>query len=199
MTKLLLVAGSQRRDSYNARLLHDIAARLTGTCDVDSLQPNEVDLPLFNQDLEANTSVIGRAATLHRRFEACDGIIVASPEHNGQPTAYLKNLVDWVSRMPHIDEQFANPFLRRPLLLCSASTGWSGGTVGIPHARALFTFVGCVVLGDSISVPHAAEAWSGDAFVFDPFFNAEIDDAVAQLLALAKLTRLPTPQRFEAA
>jgi chromate reductase, NAD(P)H dehydrogenase (quinone) len=199
MTTLLLVPGSQRRESFNARLLRDIAARLVGRCTVDTLEPHEVDLPLFNQDLETDSSVVARVLQSYRRFEASHGIIVASPEYNGQPTPYLKNLIDWVSRLPHVDDQFENPFLDRPLLLCSASTGWSGGAAGMPHARALFAYVGCVLMGDSISVPHAAEAWTGNSFAFDPFFDAEIDGAILQILQLADAASGAKRQRIAAA
>jgi chromate reductase len=199
MTTLLLVPGSQRRDSYNARLLRDIAGRLTVRCAVDWLLPGDVDLPLFDQDLEANSAIVERVAAAHHRFEACDGIIVASPEYNGLPTPYLKNLIDWVSRLAHIDQRFDNPFLDRPLLLCSASTGSSGGWVGMPHARALFTHVGCAVTDDFISVPHAEQVWSGDAFEFDPFFAADIDDAVERVLQLAITGPRPTPHQVAAA
>jgi NAD(P)H-dependent FMN reductase len=199
MTTLLLVPGSQRRDSYNARLLRDMAGRLTARCAVDWLTPGDVALPLFDQDLEADSVIVERVAAVHRRFEACDGIIVASPEYNGLPTPYLKNLIDWVSRLAHIDQRFDNPFLDRPLLLCSASTGASGGWVGMAHARALFTHVGCAVTDDFIGVPHAQHAWTGDAFDFDPFFAADVDAAVARLLELASARRQPTPHQVAAA
>jgi chromate reductase, NAD(P)H dehydrogenase (quinone) len=199
MKTLLLIPGSQRRDSYNARLLRNIGSRLQGRCAIDMLEPSEVDLPLFDQDLEADPVVVERVARLHRRFEASDGMVVASPEYNGQPTPYLKNLIDWVSRLAHLSSNLDNPFLDRPLLLCSASTGWSGGTIGLTHARALFAYVGCVIVANSISVPNAAEAWTGDSFLFDPFFDAEIDDAIEQLLRAAQAANCERGQRLEIA
>jgi chromate reductase len=98
-----------------------------------------------------------------------------------------------------VDGQFANPFLDRPLLLCSASTGWSGGALGMPHARALFAYVGCAVMDDSINVAHVAEAWTGTAFAFDPFFDAEIDGAILQIVRLADAASGATRQRAAAA
>jgi NAD(P)H-dependent FMN reductase len=185
MTTLLLVSGSQRRDSFNSRLLRDLAGRLAWRCTIDLLEPNSIGLPLFDQDLEGDSTVIARVAALHRRFEASDGIVVASPEYNGQLPAYLKNMVDWVSRLAHIDARFDNPFRDRPVLLCSASTGWSGGAVAIPHARALFGYVGGLVIGETVCIPHANEAWAEDGYTFDPFFDEQIDGAVARVLQLA--------------
>src|ERR1022692_2053841 len=153
MIQILLLSGSLRRESLNTRLLQDLALRLEGRCVIDMLEPQHVNLPLFDQDLETNPVMINHVAELHGRFLSSHGIVVASPEYNGQPTPYLKNLIDWVSRLAYIDTNFDNPFCDRPLLMCSASTGQSGGAIAMPHARALFGYVGCLVQGDTISVP----------------------------------------------
>jgi len=182
---LLLVAGSQRVESYNARLLTDLSLRLQGYCTLDVLAPTQVDLPLFNQDMEADPDIVRRVAAVHRRFAASHGVIVATPEYNGQLPPYLKNLVDWVSRLAYIDAGRPSAFVDRPVLLCSASTGWSGGALAIPSARALFGYVGCVVIGDTISVPHAANAWTGDGFAFDDVLDEQINAALTRILRLA--------------
>ena len=182
---LLLVPGSQRVESYNARLLKHLSVRLRGCCTVDLLAPEHVDLPLFNQDLETDPDVLRRVAAVHRRFAASHGVIVATPEYNGQLPPYLKNLVDWVSRLAYIEAGRTNPFVDRPVLLCSASTGWSGGALAIPPARALFGYVGCVVIGDTIGIPHASHAWTGDGFAFDEVVDEQINAALTRIIRLA--------------
>jgi NAD(P)H-dependent FMN reductase len=186
VTTLLFVSGSQRRESLNSRLLGNVAQRLDGRCRIDMLEPADVDLPMFNQELEDKPEVIDRVAALHQRFKASDGIVVASPEYNGQLTPYLMNIVDWVSRLPYIDSRFDNPFCDRPLLLCSASTGRSGGAIAMPHARALFGYVGCLIIGDSICVSYADQAWTGSRYVFDPFFDEQIDGTTDRFLQLVE-------------
>jgi NAD(P)H-dependent FMN reductase len=183
--RLLLVPGSQRAESFNARLLDEIGLRLAGRCEVDLLPGHQVDLPLFNQDLESDPAVMARVAALHRRFAASHGLVVASPEYNGQLPPYLKNLVDWVSRLAYVDARHANPFVDRPVLLCTASTGWSGGAVAIPQARALFGYVGGVVIGDTVSLPYAGQAWTGDGFVLPPELDQQIDGALDRVWRLA--------------
>ena len=129
MKNILLFSGSQRRDSLNTRLLNYVSSSLRTTFSIEFLGPDQVNLPLFNQDLEGNPSVISSVFEVHEKFNASDGIIVASPEYNGQVTPFLKNTVDWVSRLAYIDHAFDNPFVDRPLLLCSASTGAGGGAL----------------------------------------------------------------------
>ena len=185
MTRLLLVSGSQRRESLNARLLRHLAEPLEGRCDIELLEPQDVDLPLFNQDLEADPAVMRRVHSVHQRFQRCHGLIVASPEYNGQLTPYLKNLIDWVSRLAYIDTRFVNPFIDLPVLLCSASSGWSGGALAIPQARSLFGYVGCLVIGDTVCVPNAGQAWTDAGYMFDPFFDEQIQIATERVLRLA--------------
>ena len=153
---------------------------------VDFLDPSDVSLPLFDQDLELEPSVVKQVAELHVRIMGSDGLIVSSPEYNGQLTPYLKNLVDWVSRMGYIDASFGNAFCDRPVLLCSASTGWSGGSGAIPSARALFGYVGSLVIGDTVCVPYAHQGWTDEAgFMFDQPFEDRINAACHRVLTLA--------------
>jgi len=183
--RLLLIAGSPRKASFNARLLDDFALRLDGLCEIDRLTADQVELPLFNQDLESDPAIVARVAALHARFAASHALVVASPEYNGQLTPYLKNLVDWVSRLAWIDAGFDNPFVDRPTLLCSASTGASGGALAIPHARALFGYVGCVVIGDTVCLARADQAWTGDGYAWAPEPDRQIDGALRRVLRLA--------------
>ena len=161
MTRLLLFCGSQRRASLNARLLDEVARLVPDGVTLDMLPPNAVDLPLFDQDREEDPTVRGRLAILHARFAAADALILASPEYNGLMTPYLKNLIDWVSRLPRLDGA-ANAFLDKPVLLCSATPGWSGGGVAIPALRTLFGHVGAIPFGETICLPYAAQAWDAD-------------------------------------
>lgn len=187
MTRLLLLSGSLRRDSLNTRLLQHLHPRLARHCTIDLLEPRQVQLPLFDQDHEHDADLFAHVSALHARIAASDGVLVASPEYNGQPPAYLKNLVDWVSRLGYIDGHSASPFCDRPVLLCSASTGWSGGAVAMPHARALFGYVGALVIGDTVPIPHADQAWQDDTgFAFHPHYEERLDAATQRLVTQAR-------------
>ena len=71
------------------------------------------------------------------------------------------------------------------MLLCSASSGWSGGALAIPQARSLFGYVGCLVIGDTVCVPNAGQAWTDAGYMFDPFFDEQIQIATERVLRLA--------------
>ncbi len=182
---ILCISGSMRGGSYNGYLLDHVAGYLPQSVRRDVLLPQQANLPLFNEDIEGDARLREHVVQLHRRFSACRGIMVAAPEYNGQMTAYLKNLIDWVSRLAYVDPQFTNPFVDKPLLLCSASTGASGGMAGIAHARALFGYVGALVMGGAICVPYAADKWSDLGYMFDESFEGYIAGSVGRLAALA--------------
>ena len=186
MTQLLLLSGSQRQASLNTRLLHHLAQHLEGSCTLLSADAYTQSLPLFNQDLEDAPSVKAQVSALHQVLMACVGVVVASPEYNGQLTPYLKNIVDWVSRLAYIDPAFENPFLDKPVLLTSASTGGSGGSFGLPSARALFGYVGGIVFGESISVPYAHQAWTDMGYFFDADFEDRVQSTCLRFVALAQ-------------
>jgi len=167
MKKILFLSGSQRRDSHNQRLLKNLAKRLEHILSVDTVEQGQINLPLFDQDLENNPVLRLQVKNLHSRISACDAMIVACPEYNGLITPYLKNTIDWVSRLQYIDESCSNAFIDKPVLLVSASTGWSGGAVGLPSARTLFGYIGCHVLGGAISIPNIQQYLIGSELNFD--------------------------------
>ena len=185
MTRLLLLCGSQRRSSLNARLLDEVAARIPQGISIDRLQPAQIDLPLFNQDLEHDPAVLARLRALHTRFAAADALVLASPEYNGLMTPFLKNIVDWVSRLPRIDPDAPDAFLDCPVLLCSATPGWSGGGLGMAALRALFGHVGAIPFGETICLPYAEQAWD-EAGLLNPMLpSAHWADCVRRFCAFA--------------
>jgi NAD(P)H-dependent FMN reductase len=184
MKKLFLISGSQRRDSINTQLLHYLARVLTGRFSLDLLQSDSVDLPLFNQDLEESPALIRRVSELHLRIKECHGLVVASPEYNGQVSPFLKNTIDWISRLAYLNCAFDNPFLDKPVLLCSASTGAGGGALGIQSARALFAYVGSLVTGDAICLPFADQLLGQQGFDLPPHIEEQIEFSVTRFVRI---------------
>ena len=61
---------------------------------------------------------------------------------------------------------------------------------GISHARALFGYVGALVMGGAICVPYAADKWSDLGYMFDDSFEGHIAGSVGRLAVLAAAPRL---------
>ena len=94
MFKILGLAGSLRRASVSKAILRTLAEKAPG--DVEVTIFDLADVPLFNQDLEADLPASVRA--LREAVATCDGMIVVSPEYNHGMSGVIKNAIDWVSR-----------------------------------------------------------------------------------------------------
>lgn len=188
MLNILLFPASLRAHSYNRLLIDYLAGLLGEECSIDILAPGEVALPLFNQDLETDEEVIAQVAAVYQRFNKADGLIVASPEYNGHVSPYLKNTLDWVSRMPRIHKQdfAANPFLHKPLLLASAATGWTGGLLGLQDARSVLGYLGCLVMQNQLCVSNAEGVFSEGKINLDPNYVNYIKSTVEQFQSLVR-------------
>ena len=179
--------GSLRQESLTTRLLHDLANRVGLRASADMVHARDLDWALYCQDREQLPVLRDPVLGLYARLAQCDAIVLASPEHNAQPSACLKNAVDWLSRVPMLRPELPEALRNKPLLLCSASTGWSGGAVALQSARALMAYVGALVLPDTITIPYADQAWNGSAYELDPWYDERIESGLANLLQLASV------------
>jgi chromate reductase len=120
MMKIAVLVGSLRADSINKKLAKN----------VEALAPEGVEfvyadlnLPLFNQDLEADLPQDVRA--LKSLINEADGVLFVTPEHNRTIPAVLKNGIEWASR-PYGD----NSFEGKPATVIGAS-----GAMGASQAQ----------------------------------------------------------------
>lgn len=114
---LLGISGALRKASTNTMLVRE-AARLFGDC---SFTLADLDLPLYNGDLEAAEGIPASVAKLTEQIGEADAIVISTVEYNKGPSGVLKNALDWVSRTE------GNPWKGKPLAVMSAAAGRSGG------------------------------------------------------------------------
>ena len=112
--RVLGVAGSLRRDSFNRRLLEHAATVAPERLELH-VEPDIIRLPLFDEDLEADglPEDVQRVQALIRE---ADGVLLASPEYNFGVPGPVKNFVDWASRPPgrgRVRRQAGGPDRRR--------------------------------------------------------------------------------------
>src|ERR1700680_1031832 len=71
------------------------------------------------------------------------------------------------------------PSRDKPLLLASASTGWTGGILGLQDARTIFSYRGCLVSAEQICVADA-NRWAAEGqFRFETAFAEYIEGVLA--------------------
>ena len=104
MGSLLATAGSNSSASINYQLVR-YTASLVDSHPVELLELAEIDFPMYDQDSERNTGFPDPILKLLDTVRGCDGLILSVNEHNGNPSAFTKNILDWLSRK---DRNFLN-------------------------------------------------------------------------------------------
>ena len=167
MPRILAVAGSTRRESFNKKLVASAAqGAREARAEVTLIDLKDFPLPLFDQDLEAEQGMPENGKKIKKLFIDHDGLLIASPEYNSSFPAVLKNAIDWVSR-PAPGEPSLVAFRGKVATLMSASPGALGGLRGLVHVRSILGNLGVIVLPDQIALAKAHEAFQPDGSLVD--------------------------------
>ena len=175
MTTLLGISGSLRRASHNTKLLQTAAE--TFGCEAYSLA--DIDLPLYNGDLEEAEGIPSKVQALADRITGADAVLIATPEYNKGMSGALKNALDWLSRVKDA------PLRGKPVAIMSASAGISGGARAQYALRlALVPFDARVLNGPEVLVGASHEAFDDDGRLKAEASRTFVDQQMAALRAL---------------
>lgn len=168
MVKVLVLPGSARRDSFNKKLAAVAAKLLTEAgAEVDLMDPADIRMPLFDQDLEDAEGLPAPAKVLKEKFLANDAILFVSPEYNSSITPLMKNMIDWVSRSESDDEPSLAAYRGKVAGLLSASPGALGGLRGLVHLRSILGNIGVTVTPKQFSLTGASSKFADDGSLKD--------------------------------
>ena len=187
--KVLALAGSLRKGSYNKKLVR-VAARFAreAGAEVTELDLAEHPLPIFDEDLETRDGVHPTAMKLKKLFREHDAFLISSPEYNSSLSAALKNVIDWLSR-PVDGEPPLACFKGKTAALFAASPGALGGLRGLVHLRAILGNIGVLLLADQLAVGKANEAFAPDGSLANPKQAAMVKAIVEELVRVATAVR----------
>jgi len=185
--RILAFAGSSRKNSFNRQLI-SLAARFAEAAgaDVTLIDLADYELPLFNEDLEAE-GVPENAAKLKDLFVSHDGLLISAPEYNSSITPLLKNTIDWVSRADDNYGLLAG-FQGKTAALLSASPGGWGGMRGLVHLRDILGNIGVTLLPQEAAIAKAQKAFGESGQLIDEGNSQRVRQVAAGLVELtAKL------------
>ena len=177
--RVLAVAGSLRRNSYNGMLLRD-AARHVPQEAVFELWSAIGELPAYNEDLDG-ADPPPAAVRLRKVIADADAVLFATPEYNSSVPGGLKNLVDWASR-PYA----TNVVRQKPVAVIGASTGFFGAVWAQAELRKVLGACGARVLDRELPIGRASEAFSSDGSLADPKLDSALAEIVHELVRLAR-------------
>jgi chromate reductase, NAD(P)H dehydrogenase (quinone) len=176
--KVLVICGSLRKGSYNralTRALPDLAPPEMKF----NAAPDFETLPMYNADIQEASGFPPAAQDLGTAIRAADGVLFVSPEYNWSMPGWLKNGIDWVSRMKD------QPFQEKPVAIQSCSQGPLGGARMQYHWRMSMTFLKAFIFGTpEIFVGNAASKFDKDTLALTDQPTKDIIQL--QLAAFAK-------------
>jgi chromate reductase, NAD(P)H dehydrogenase (quinone) len=178
--KILIIPGSLRTGSHNARLAA-LAAKEFALAGAEVTRVSLLDypLPLFDAETSAD-GLPQNAVLLQRMMQAHQGVFITSPEYNASVTPLLKNTIDWLSRSRARSEPNYTAFRDRVFAIGAASAGATGGVRALMAVRQILELgCGALVIPEQISITNAATA-------FDDMDNLKDGSLADALKALAR-------------
>lgn len=98
MMKVIAFAASNSKNSINKQLATYAAQQLIDA-DIEILDLNDFEMPIFSEDREKEFGQPAQAKAFLEKIVQADALIISFAEHNGLYSAAYKNIFDWVSRI----------------------------------------------------------------------------------------------------
>ncbi|WP_304198335.1 NADPH-dependent FMN reductase [Flavobacterium alvei] len=169
--KIIAFAGSNSQHSINKKLA-TYAASLFENADVEVLDLNDFQMPLFSVDKEV---VIGQhplAQAFLDKIATADFLVVSLAENNSNYSVAFKNLYDWCSRIN------GKVFQEKPMLLMATSPGGRGGASVLEIAKNAFPRYGADVKA-TFSLPSFNDNFDVEKGMIS---NIELDNQLKEII-----------------
>ena len=144
--KIVSFAGSNSQHSINKKLAI-YTASLFENSDVEVLDLNNFQMPLFSVDVEVEIGQHPLAKAFLEKIATADILVVSLAENNGNYSVAFKNVFDWCSRIG------AKVFQDKPMLLMATSPGARGGASVLEIAKSAFPRYGASIK-NTFSLPN---------------------------------------------
>ena len=116
--KTIAFVGSNSSKSINKQLT---LALLKNHPEVDFIDIQNWNVPLYSEDIQNNEGFPDLINKLAENISEANKIVVTVNEHNSNVSAFMKNILDWLSR--HTKKIFSE----KDILVLSTSNGQRGG------------------------------------------------------------------------
>jgi len=172
--RILGIAGSLRRDSYNMAALKAAQKLLPDNAQLDIFTLDGI--PPFNQDKEKEP--VARVTEFKEAIRHSDALLISTPEYNYSVPGVLKNAIDCASR-PYGDNAFAG----KTAAIMGASVGTIGTARAQYHLRQIFVFLNVLALNQpEVMIGNAAERFDANGNLTDEKTKALIKELLTGLV-----------------
>jgi chromate reductase len=171
---LLGLSGSLRAGSFNRKLLRE-AARLFGEA---SYVEGDLNLPLYDGDLEAAEGIPAAVQKLADQIAAADAVLISTPEYNKGISGVMKNALDWVSRTK------PGPWAGKPVAILSATAGRAGGErAQVMLRNCMVPFRPRILQGPELLLAQTSEQFDANGHLTGEVYIKTLTDLMAALRA----------------
>lgn len=172
MAQIIAFAGSNSSTSINFKLVKYIASLCTSSHQLQLLNMVHYPFPLYSEDLENTQGFSNSLLELSEDIRRSDGLIVGVNEHNGNLSAYSKNLIDWLSRVNR------NFLAQKPILLTATSRGKRGAISALEIMEKTLPRFGAEVKA-TFSLPSFDENFKEHEGILNSALKTELTQAIA--------------------
>jgi NAD(P)H-dependent FMN reductase len=175
--RVLAISGSLRRASSNSALVGAVARLAPDDMDVSVYRELET-LPPFNPDLDGDHAPAA-VARFRAALQACDAVLISSPEYAHGVPGVLKNALDWVVG--------SGELVRKPIALVNASGRAKHAWASL--AETLVVMSALVIRDASITVSLEGKTLDADGIVGDAQRSRALRSAIEALAGAARDAR----------
>ncbi len=143
--KILAFSASSNKNSINKKLA-TYAANLAENAEIDIIDINDYEMPIFSEDREKELGQPQQAKDFYQKIGEADAIIISYAEHNGTYTAAYKNLFDWTSRINQ------KVYQNKAMVILATTPGPGGASSVLNTAVTSGPYFAANIIG-SLSVP----------------------------------------------
>lgn len=169
--KIVGFAGSNSSTSINKKLVTYVTS-LFSNVEVEILDLNDYELPLFGVDIEKEIGQPELATQFLQKINSADLLVVSLAENNGNYSVAFKNIFDWASR------QDKNVFQEKNMLLMATSPGGRGGASVLEIAKNSFPRYGANILA-TFSLPKFYENFDVEN---NSISNSELKNEIIEIV-----------------
>ncbi|MEM9142451.1 MAG: NAD(P)H-dependent oxidoreductase [Bacteroidota bacterium] len=175
MTTVLAFAGSNSSSSINYQLVK-YTTSLIREHKIQLLNMAHLPFPMYSYDHEKEKGFSNSLVELKDDMQKAVGLVISVNEHNSNPSAFFKNLIDWLSRL---DRKF---LLDKVILLMSTSGGKRGGISALEIVGKTLPRFGAKEI-ISFSLPSFQENFSSAEGITDNALAAEHQEKLREFLS----------------
>jgi NAD(P)H-dependent FMN reductase len=165
-----------RQSAHVAAHLHAIMRAADGVT-APLLDLSELDFPVMEQRLADMADPPPGLAEFSATIAGADALMIVTPEYkNGYPGS-LKNALDYL---------VAGILRRKPVAICTVSSGGFGGISCLAQLRLVILAMGGLPIPEALPISDVRSVFAADGALLNPAFEAKAQSLVADLCWYAR-------------